>query len=469
MGIKIGLESHVQLISKSKIFCSCKNPFALKEDPEPNTLTCPTCLGLPGAKPVANNYVIDSALKAALAFQSDVSDEMFFSRKGYFYPDQSKNFQITQYEAPLALNGKVELKMGSKSKLVRLRRLHLEEDPAKIIHIGGLSGKGVLIDYNRAGSPLIEIVTEPDFESPEEARVYIQKLESVLEYLGIYDPTAIGIIKTDANISMGGGERIEVKNITGSKDIEKALKYEIIRQKNLLKRGQKPERETRAWNPQLGVTQLLRTKEDEEEYGYITEPDLTKISFKKNQLDAIRKDLPELPDEKYNRFVKQFKLPGKVAESIVSEPDLAELFENVSKKTNPKLAGTWVSGYLKKTLNWHNLRFKDSGMNPEWIVSLLKMFQTGKLTDRGAEMTIRKMVEEKKPPEQIVKKHSLGKAKIDLDKVVKAIIEKNQQAVEDYKKGEDKALHFLIGLVMRETKGQADAVEIQKVLKKLVK
>lgn len=469
MNVKIGLESHVQVVSKSKLFCGCRNPFALKREPEPNTLTCPTCLGLPGAKPRVNRYVIELGLKVALALQSRVSAGMFFSRKTYFYPDQSKNFQITQYEVPLALGGKVELKMGHKSKVVRIKRLHLEEDPAKIIHLGGLGGKHVLLDYNRAGSPLIEIVTEPDFETPEEARFYLQKLESILEYLGIYDPSVLGIIKSDANISIENGERIEVKNITGSKDIERALKYEIIRQRNLLKRGQKPERETRAWNPQLGVTQSLRGKEEEEEYGYIFEPDLTEIVFRKECIENLRKNLPELPDEKYEKFVKQFKLPEKVAESIVSEPDLAELFENVSKGLSPKLAGTWIAGYLKKTLNWNNLKFRESGLKPEWIVSLLKTFQKGKVSDRGAEFTIRKMVEEKKPPETIIRKYGFGKEDLDLENTVLGILEKNKKAVKDYRRGEKKVLEFLVGQVMRETGGQADAKEVRKTLKRKLK
>ncbi len=465
MKVKIGLETHCQLNSRSKIFCGCRNPVNLKREPKPNTLTCDCCLGLPGTKPRANRAIVDMALKVALALKSRIAPETFFSRKTYFYPDMSKNFQISQYEIPLALKG--GLKVGKKE--IRLIRIHMEEDPARLVHIGGLGGKYVLVDYNRAGIPLIEIVTEPDLESPEEARDYLNKLATILEYLGVYDSASRAVFKSDANISLEGGARIEVKNITGTREIEQALKYEILRQGNLLKRGVKVKRETRMWNPALGATESMRGKEEEEEYGYIFEPDLTRITLDRGRIERIRKGLPELPDQRFRRFVKDYGLPEKVAESIVSEWDLAELFEQVAKGIDPRLAGTWISGYLKKTLNWHSLRFRESGLKREWILSLLKMFRAGKITDRNAEMVIRKMVEDKKGPEEIIRKHGFGKARLDLDSVVKNILKKNKKAVEDYKAGGEKALHFLVGQVMRETRGRADAQDIKKAVLRLLK
>lgn len=462
MKVKIGLESHIQLNTKSKIFCGCANPVNVKEEPEPNTVACDTCLGLPGTKPRTNRVVVEMALKVALALNCRMAKETYFSRKTYFYPDMNKNFQITQYEIPIAEKGSME----SAGKKINIRRVHMEEDPAKLVHIGGLGGKHVLVDYNRAGIPLIEIVTEPDFTSPEEARLYLQKLESILEYLGVYDSASSAVMKSDANISLEGGMRIEVKNITGTKDIERALKFEIMRQGNLIKRGMEVKRETRMWNPDLGATQSMRGKEEEEEYGYIFEPDLTMLEISTGMVSAAKKSLPELPDQRFRRFVKQYELPEKVAESVISELDLAELFEQIAKKVSPKLAGTWVSGYLKKTLNWHNLRFRESGLKKEWIISLLKMFESGRITDRNAEMVIRYMVEDKQPPEKIIKKHKLGKAALDLDSIVKRVLEKNMQAVKDYKAGEEKALHFLVGQVMREAKGQVDAQDIRKAILK---
>ena len=464
--VKIGLETHVQLNTKSKIFCGCRNPANLREELEPNTLTCEACLGMPGSKPRTNRAVVGMALKVALALNCSIAPETYFSRKTYFYPDMNKNFQITQYEVPIASNGFV----GMAGKKIGIRRVHMEEDPAKLVHVGGMGGKCVLVDYNRAGIPLLEIVTEPDFTSPEEARLYLQKLETILEYLGVYDATSTAVMKSDANVSISSagsqGQRIEVKNITGSRDVEKALKYEIVRQSSLIRRGHEAIRETRMWNPDLGTTQSMRGKEAEEEYGYIFEPDLAMIEVSQAMISSARKSLPELPDQRFARFVRDYGLPGKVAESIVSEMDLADLFEQTAGKVSAKVAGTWIAGYLKKTLNWHGMRFRESGLRVEWITSLLKMFEKGGITDRNAEMAIRHMVEEKLPAEEIVKKHNLAKAELDLAAIVKIVMEKNRQAVQDYRAGDEKVMHFLVGRVMAVTGGKVDANEIRKFLKK---
>ncbi len=458
MKVKIGLETHVQILSNSKLFCGC----ATQGDEKPNTRVCPTCLGFPGSKPRVNEKVINHALKVALAFNCKINKETFFSRKTYFYPDMAKNFQISQYEIPLAEKG--FLMLGNKK--IRIKRIHIEEDPAKLVHIGGLGGKYVLVDYNRSGIPLIEIVTEPDFENPRQAREFVHKLETILEYLGVYDPL-ICTMRSDANISLEDGERVEVKNITGTKDIEKALNYEIVRQKNLILRGGSVERETRAWNSDLSVTQRLRGKEFEEDYGYIFEPDLTKIEFSRELIQKIKKELPELPEQKYLRFIKEYGISQKLSESLVSELDIANLFEEIARKINPKLAASWIAGPLKKTLNWNNLRWKNSGLKKEWILNLLKIFERGEITDRNTELTIRKMVEEKKPPEEIIKKYSFAKTKIkDLDETIDKILERNKQAVKDYKTGQKKALDFLIGQIIKETQGRIDPKEIREILKK---
>ena len=470
MKIKIGLETHVQLNSKSKIFCGCKNPVNLKEEAEPNSLTCEICLGFPGSKPVLNKRIVELASKIALALGCKIPDEMFFSRKTYFYPDMSKDFQITQYEVPLGLEGKLSFDLNGKKKTIRIKRIHIEEDPAQLVHVGGIGGKYVLIDYNRAGIPLVEIVTEPDFESPEEARLYLSKLTMILEYLGMYDPTTQAVLKSDANISLNPegveGTRVEIKNITGTKEVEDALKYEIIRQRNLISKSMQVKRETRTWNPDIGSTHEMRGKEEEAEYGYIFEPDLTKIELPEQFLDSIKKEIPELPDEKYERFVKKHKIQAKLAESLISEKPIADLFEEISKKINPEIVASFLAGYLKKTLNWNNLKYKTSGLEDEWIFELLEEFQKGKITDRNAEQTIRKMVEEKKSAKEIIKKYNLGKSEIDLESVLKKVLDTNKQAVHDFKKGEKKALEFLIGQVMKETRGQVDATEIRKGLKK---
>jgi aspartyl-tRNA(Asn)/glutamyl-tRNA(Gln) amidotransferase subunit B len=470
--VKIGLETHVQLNTKSKIFCGCKNPVNLPEEPEPNTLTCETCLGMPGSKPRTNESVVSMSLKVAAALNFTIAKETYFSRKTYFYPDMSKNFQISQYEIPLATKGWVNISMDGHPKRINLRRLHMEEDPAKLVHIGGLGGKYVLVDYNRSGIPLIEIVTEPDFTSPEEARLFLSKLATILEYLGIYDPNSKAVFKSDANVSIDGGNRVEIKNITGTKEIEQALKYEIIRQVDAVKRGEQIRQSTRMWNPELQATQALREKETEEDYGYIFEPDLTSIQIAHADLQEIKKGLPELPDQKYQRFIHTYFISDKLSESLTSELDIANLFESVAKKTPPKLAASWIAGYLKKTLNYNGVRFKDSKLREEWIVSLLNMFEKGFLTDRNAELVIRYMVSDKLPPDQVMKKHGIAKKESgslrEVEHTIKSVLEKNQKAVRDYKSGEEKALHFLVGLCMRETRGSVDANEVRKIIRKIV-
>ncbi|MEM5812551.1 MAG: Asp-tRNA(Asn)/Glu-tRNA(Gln) amidotransferase subunit GatB [Candidatus Aenigmatarchaeota archaeon] len=470
--VKIGLETHVQLNTQSKMFCGCRNPVNLSEEPEPNTVTCETCLGLPGSKPRANEAVVHSAIKVALALNCRIAKETYFSRKTYFYPDMSKNFQISQYEIPLATGGWMDISLDGKVKRIRLKRLHMEEDPAKLIHIGGIGGKYVLVDYNRSGIPLIEIVTEPDFESPEEARAFLNKLSMVLEYLGVYDSNSKAVFKSDANISIKGGERVEIKNITGTKEIENALKYEIIRQSNLLKKGEAVSQSTRMWNPEIQATQALREKETEEDYGYIFEPDLTSIEIANEWIGKAKAQIPELPDQKYQRFLEKYEISEKLAESLVSELDIANLFEEVAKKIQPKLAASWIAGYLKKTLNYNGIRWKDSGLKEGWIVSLLKMFESGELTDRNAELVIRKVVEDRLPPEVVMERHKIPRKVLgvsdEIEQKIMSVLEKNKKAVNDYKSGEEKALHFLIGLCIKETGGSVDAQEIRKVILKIV-
>jgi len=471
MKVMIGLETHIQLNTHSKMFCSCRNPATLtfnSEEPQPNSLTCPTCMGMPGSKPRANAAVVDMALKVALALKCRVEPETYFSRKTYFYPDMSKNFQITQYEAPIATKGSVSVS-GNDGKAIRITRVQMEEDPAKLVHTGGV-GKGyVLVDYNRAGIPLLEIVTEPDFESPQQAREYLQKLEAIFEYLGIYSPATKAVMKTDANISIGGGGRVEVKNITGSRDIEKALEFEVRRQNGVLAEGGGVERETRMWDAASGSTRTLRSKESEEDYGYIFEPDLTKIGITQKQVTDARKSLPELPDDKKARFIKSYGLNEEIAESIVTELDLANLFESVAKKISPKMAGSWIAGYLKKTLNYNSLTFAESGLRPEWVMQVIVMFENGRLTNRNAEMVMRLMVEQKLPPEQIVKKHNLETGGVDIEVLARKILSENRKAADDYRRGDEKAIHFLVGQIMREARGKADASEIKKVLLNLIK
>jgi len=462
--MKIGLEVHVQLNTKSKLFCGCSTNWQGKE---PNTNCCDYCLGFPGTKPRLNKKAIEYAIMISLALNCKINKEMFFSRKNYFYPDMAKNFQITQYEIPIAENGFVIL---GKRK-IRIRRINLEEDPARLVHPEGISASEyVLVDYNRSGVPLCEIVTEPDIQTPKEARLFLQKLSSILEYLGVFDPSMEASMRIDSNISLID-VRTEIKNITGFKDVEKALSYEIVRQKNLIRRKKEIKMETRSWDPVAGVTRTLRSKETEEDYGYIFEPDLTKIVIKKEQIDAIKKELPEMAEEKIKRYVKEFKINREIAESITDDPDLAKMFEKVVRKIDPKLAASWFAGKLKKTLNYNNLRIRDTGLTDEHLIALLKMLQSKKITERSAEMILREMVVKPENPLKLIKEKQMTRIadRDKLSEIVDRVLTKNTRAVLDYKMGKREAFHFLVGQVMRETKGRGDPEEIRKILKKKIK
>lgn len=470
--MRIGLETHVQLNSATKMFCGCRNPVTLKRDAPPNTVVCPTCIGLPGSKPQANKKAVELALAVSIALGCKVAGRTFFSRKTYFYPDMAKNYQISQYESPIAREGVLRVGAGGVKKAVRIRRIQMEEDPAKLVHVGGASEeeKYVLVDYNRSGIPLVEIVTEPDFDSPAEARAYLQKLAIILEYLGVYSAASEASIKTDANISISGGGRVEIKNITGTKEIERALGFEYMRQKNAMARGARIEQETRAWDDVSGVTRSMRKKETEEEYGYIFEPDLSKIVISDSLKKKILGKIPELPDAKMRRFVKQYKISDAAAESIVSSLDIAGLFERGAKAVSVGVAASWISERLLKTLNYNKLAWRDCGLKAEWVIDLLKSFEAGKYSDDVAERILWKMIEDRQPPEIVAKRHGFAAIDrtLDVDKIISGILEKNPKAVEDYKKGEEKALNFLVGQLMRETKGAVDAKAArERVLKRL--
>lgn len=463
MKIRIGLETHVQLKSASKLFCGCMNMINLQKEAEPNTLTCPTCLGLPGSKPRLNEAILKAAIKAALALNCKISEEIFFSRKTYFYPDMSKNFQITQYEAPLALKGYIQINVKNKKKKIFIRRVQIEEDPAKLSHIKDLEKSWVFVDYNRAGVPLIEIVTEPDFESIEEVRQYLQKLTMILEYLDLYESYSSAVIKSDVNVSIDKNERVEIKNITGVKEIEKALNYEIVRQEHLARLKIKIKRETLMWDTESKSTKPLREKETEADYGYIFEPDLTQISLQNTAV--IKKEIPELPDVQLKRIMNKYKISEKLAESIVSERELVQLFENILKSVKPKIAASWIAGPLKKTLNWNQLVWKNTKLEAKWIIELLKLFEKEKFSDYTTEMILRKMVEERRNAPFIIKKYKFEKIEgEEIELTIKKILEKNKQAIVDYKNGKEKALHFLIGQCVRESKGKISAEEAKKII-----
>ena len=449
---KIGIEVHIQLPTQTKLFCRCKNPSTLTEA-EPNTLTCENCLGLPGSKPSLNKEAIFQALKLAIALKCDINKETFFSRKSYFYPDLPKNFQITQYEIPIANSGFL--------KNIRIKRLHLEEDPGRLIH----EGSTTLIDYNRSGIPLVELVTEPDFASPAEVREFLKELLSLLAYLQIYTRTSEASMRTDANISTSG-ERVEIKNITGLRDVEKALNYELRRQQQEIPKIQ----ETRSWLPDKQITILTRTKETEEDYGYIFEPDLTKIEISQKEIQQIKRLLPELAPEKTKRFTEQYKIGLDDARVLTSELLLADLFEKTAKKISPESAAKWLRREIPRVLHYNKKSIHDLEIDETHLIELLDLLETKQITEHTAKKILEQLIEKPFRPSEYIKKQKIKviSKTSEIEQYCKEAIKQNPQAVQDYKTGNEKALNYLIGQVMGKTKGQASHKEVNKIFKKLI-
>ncbi|MBI2140286.1 Asp-tRNA(Asn)/Glu-tRNA(Gln) amidotransferase subunit GatB [Candidatus Woesearchaeota archaeon] len=378
--IVIGLEIHIELNTATKLFCPCQRTGS----DIPNSRTCPICLGHPGSKPVLNKKAIESAIKLALATKSAIAPNLVFSRKSYFYPDMSKNYQISQYELPLAKEGSLALGAG---KSVGITRLHLEEDPASLVHPSGMRESAyVLVDYNRSGNPLLELVTRPELESPGEARDFMKQLITILEYLEIFDINSC-IIKADANISIreSNYSRVEIKNITGFKEIERALNYEVARQQQEAKEGKTLRQETRSWDSELGITSPLREKESEEEYGYIIDPDLVSFSLSHEFIAKIKQAMPELAHEKLEKFQQQHGITEEMAKIISKDKELAEMFESVAASVNPELAAKWVRRELPRVLNFAKKKLHETAIKEHHLIDILQLVQQKKITDKTAQ------------------------------------------------------------------------------------
>jgi aspartyl-tRNA(Asn)/glutamyl-tRNA(Gln) amidotransferase subunit B len=476
----IGLEVHVQLETDTKIFCGCSTDVG---DDEPNTHTCPVCLGLPGALPVVNEGAVEAAVKIGKAIDATIPEETTFHRKNYYYPDLPKNFQITQYDAPICADGELEFSVAGERRSVAIRRAHLEEDPGSLQHKGGSidTADYTLVDYNRAGTPLMEIVTEPDFRSPDEVRAFLAKLTEVLEYLGIFDATRDGSLRVDANLSIVEGEdvaddgaideetlasanRTEVKNISSHKGAEKALAYEETRQKNAIQRGRAVEQETRHWDESKGVTLSMRSKEEEKDYRYFREADLPplKVSDWKEQLA-----IPELPDARRERFRGEYGLNAEAADKLTSTKEVADFFEDVAERFDPDLAATWVADELLGELNYRDMQITDVSDRFDEIERLVELVAEDEITTKNARETVlRGMLDDGDSPDGIVEREGLGKTSGDeVQQAVEAVIEENPEAVEDYHSGDDGAINFLVGQVMGKTGGSADPGDVNRTLR----
>jgi aspartyl-tRNA(Asn)/glutamyl-tRNA(Gln) amidotransferase subunit B len=487
----IGLEVHVQLETDTKIFCGCSTESVDGE--EPNTRTCPVCLGLPGALPVLNEAAVEAAVKVGKALSADIVAETTFHRKNYYYPDLPKNFQITQYDAPICADGHLEVEVGGETREVGIERAHLEEDPGSLRHVREGSrpvenrtvsvdrADYTLIDYNRAGTPLMEIVTRPDFRSPQETRAFLAKLEEVLEYLGVFDAGRDGSLRVDANISMvpaddvdddgsigvetlEAANRTEVKNISSHKGAEKALAYEVTRQRNAISRGREIEQETRHWDESRGITVSMRSKEEEKDYRYFREADLPALRVA-NWREEIA--IPELPDARRDRFEAEYGLDAESASKLTSTKEVADFYEQLTETFDPDLAATWVADTLLGELNYRDMRITDVSHRLDEIERLVELVAEGEITAKNARETVlRTMLDEGKAPDEIVESEGLGKADDDaIETFVEEAIAENPDAVADYESGEDGALNYLVGQVMQKSKGSADPGTVNGLLR----
>ncbi len=468
--VVIGLEVHVQLNKlRTKLFCSCSTSY---HGDEPNTHVCPICLGLPGAMPIINREAVKSAIKVALALNSDVQPFTVFDRKNYFYPDLPKGFQISQYDRPLAWGGYITIEVDGKEKRVNLKRIHMEEDPGKLTYHGSITtAKYSLIDYNRSGMPLLEIVTEPVMNSPKEAREFLNKLRIILEYLDVFDGSLEGAMRVDANISLKGGGRVEIKNISSFKGVERALSYEITRQKNLLRRGRKVDRETRHFDEANNITVTLRTKEEEQDYRYFPEPDLVPIHTEE-LIESARSEIPEMPEEKRERFIEQYGLSLAIAKVLVLDPKMADYFEEVAKEVDARKSAGWIVDVLRGELNYRGKDFKFAyeRFPPEDMAKVIKYLNEEKITDKGAVEIIRTKLDEGGEVDEIIEKKGLVAISEEekLKEICVNVVKRHPKAVEDYLSGKKNAINYLVGQVMKETKGRANPEDCFEIIRSLI-
>ncbi|MFZ2072044.1 MAG: Asp-tRNA(Asn)/Glu-tRNA(Gln) amidotransferase subunit GatB [Halobacteriota archaeon] len=466
--VKIGLECHAQLLTRTKLFCSCTTDY---QNSEPNTHVCATCLGLPGALPVVNEQALRYGIKVALALGCKIQPATIFYRKNYYYPDLPRGFQITQYDFPIALSGLVKIESpgngGAKERDIRIRRVHMEEDPGRLVYKGTIdTAKYSLVDYNRSGIPLVEIVTEPDLRSPKEARIFLGKLRSILGYLGVFEGDLEGAMRVDANISVAGGERAEVKNISSYKGVERALAFEITRQKNLIRRGLEVTQETRHYDEIRGITVSMRTKEFEHDYRYFPEPDLVPLHIS-YMVEELKREIPELPDEKRSRFATQYSITIEHANALTYDINIANFYEAVASKIDSRLSAVWIADVLKGELNYRSISMREAKrrISTDEFVSILRYLDRGVITEHGATEIIREMLDHGGTLDELIKRKELASIGTDAaETAVLEVIKENERAVADYKEGKEEALNFLVGQVMKKTKGRAEPKEVRKLI-----
>ena len=472
----IGIEVHAQLKTESKLFCSCSTRF----EASPNSNTCPICLGLPGALPILNKKALEYGIKTALAFNCEVAESSRFDRKNYFYPDLSKNYQITQDAFPVGVGGYLDVPVDSEVHRIRIKRVHLEEDAGKSIHEGGaITGAAFsLEDYNRAGVPLLEIVSEPDIRSPREAYEYLSMLRRTLLYLGVSDcKMEEGSLRCDVNISIRpkGSDKfstqVELKNLNSFRAVERSLEYEVERQSQLVADGGEVIRETRHWDEVGQVTISMRRKERAEDYRYFPEPDLPPLSISSDRVERIRTTLPELPEARRLRFIRDYELPEYDAGLLTDTRELADYFESaVSEHGQAKAVSNWVMGELSRLMNATGTGIESVKVAPRDLAVMLKMIDKGTISGKIAKTVFEEMFETGKSPEVIVKERGLVQItdEEELTKIVDRVIQDNQDVADQVREGKDKAIGFLVGQIMKMTRGRANPQTVNRLLRQRI-
>ena len=470
----IGLEVHAELLTESKIFCGCSAKFGA----EPNENTCPLCLGMPGVLPVLNRQVVDFAIRTGLATRCEIQNHSRWARKNYFYPDLPKGYQISQYELPICLGGRIDIVVDDEPRSIALTRIHMEEDTGKNIH--DAHSDASLVDYNRCGVPLLEIVSEPEIRTPEEAGAYLRKLRTILQYLEVCDGNMEeGSFRCDANVSVRPvgqkelGTKAEVKNLNSFRSVERAIAYEIDRQSKALAAGESIVQETRLWDTDREITRSMRSKEDAHDYRYFPEPDLLPLEVSEQWIDDVRGKLPELPDQRSARFLADYELPAYDAEVLTARKDLADYFEAVvAANGNAKSSSNWVMGELLRTLRERKLdqalRISQWPLSPEQLGGLISLIDDGTISGKIAKSVFEELLDSDKTAAAIVEEKGLSQVSDSgaIEAAVAAVLEGQDDKVAEYRAGKGKMLGFFVGQVMKATQGKANPKMVNELLRK---
>jgi aspartyl-tRNA(Asn)/glutamyl-tRNA(Gln) amidotransferase subunit B len=472
----IGLEVHVELKTRTKIFCPSSTAFG----GDPNTHVCPVCLGLPGVLPVLNREVLEYAIRVGLALNCRIAGFSKFDRKNYYYPDLPKNYQISQYDLPIAERGHLNIDLNGRVKRIGITRVHMEEDAGKLVHQGTISTTPYsLVDYNRTGVPLVEIVSDPDMRSPEEARAYLEKLKAIIQYTGVSDcKMEEGSLRCDANISVRPvgsdkfGTKTEIKNMNSFKALQRAIHYEIERQIEVLEEGGRIVQETRTWDEARGVTLSMRSKEQAHDYRYFPDPDLVPMVIDPRWVEEIKSSLPELPDQRKARYVEEYGIPEYDASVLTATKELADYFERcLAGYSNAKAASNWIMGDLTRLLNAGDMDITQCRISPAQLAGMLKLIDSGTISGKIAKMVFEEMFQTGRDPGDIVKEKGLVQISDEgaIASAVDEVLAGNPKVVDDFRSGKEKALGFLVGQVMKVTRGKANPEMVNRIIREKLK